>query len=76
MSNYDLKELYELAKKDDEEAIKEIIDKFEPLTYKNSYINGEVDPDCIQELHIKLYNCIKNFDFRIKEDFKKYLDII
>lgn len=71
----DLKELYELVKEDDEQAIREIIDKFEPLIYKNSYINGKIDPDCIQELMIKLYNCIKNFEFKTKEEVEKYLDI-
>lgn len=75
MSDHDLRELYELAKEDDEQAIKEIIDKFEPLIYKNSYINGKIDPDCIQELMIKLYNCIKNFEFKTKEEVEKYLDI-
>lgn len=70
MSNHDLKELYEMAKEDDEEAIKEIIDKFEPLINKNSSMNGEIDPDCTQELKIKLCNCIKNFEFKVKLSVK------
>lgn len=75
MSNSDLRKLCELAKEGDEQAITQIITKFEPLIYKNSYINGEIDPDCIQELMIKLYNCIKKFEFKTKEEIEKYLDI-
>lgn len=75
MSDDNLKQLYELAKEDDEKAFEEITEKFEPLIYKNSYISGELDPDCIQELKIKLYNCIKKFEFKTKEEFASYLDI-
>lgn len=75
MNNSDFKYLYNLAKEDDEEAIKELVDKFQPLIYKNSYINGELDLDCVQELNLKLYKCIKKFKFKSKEEIKEYLDI-
>lgn len=73
MSDYDLKKLCELAKKKDEQAIREIIEKFEPLIYKSSYIDGNFDDDCVQELKIKVCDCIEKFEFNIKEDFEKYL---
>ncbi|MGO1581437.1 MAG: helix-turn-helix domain-containing protein [Mammaliicoccus vitulinus] len=75
MNNSDLRDLHNLAKEDDDEATKELIDKFQPLIYKNSYINGELDLDCVQELTIKLYKCIKKFEFKSKEEIKEYLDI-
>lgn len=73
MSNHDLKKLCELAKKNDEQAIREIMEKFEPLIYKSSYIYGDFDHDCIQELKLKVYDCIKKFEFNVKEDVGKYL---
>ena len=73
MSEHNFKELYESTIDGDEEAIEEIIDIFKPIIYKNSYINGELDNDCVQELNIKLYLCIKNFKFKSKKDLKEYL---
>ena len=73
MSEHNFKELYESAINGDEEAIEQIIDTFQPIIYKNSYINGELDKGCIQELNIKLYLCIKKFKFKSKKELKEYL---
>jgi DNA-directed RNA polymerase specialized sigma24 family protein len=74
-NNDDLRELYKLAREDNDEAIEELISRFKPLIYKNSYISGELDLDCVQELTIKLYKCIKKFEFKSKEEVKEYLDL-
>ena len=73
MGEYNLKKLHELVIDNDEEATKELIETFQPLIYKNSYINGNLDLDCVQELNIKLYNCAKKFDLKCKEEIEEYL---
>lgn len=73
MSEHDLKKLYELVIDNDDKGISELLDIFQPVIYKNSYISGELDLDCVQELNIKLYTCVKNFKFKSKEEIRKYL---
>ena len=57
-----------MGKKD---FINEILKDFKPLIYKNSFINGQFDQDCFQELNIKLINCIKQFNFSPDMDIYK-----
>lgn len=76
MSEYNLKKLHELANDNDDEAMNELIKRFQPLIYKNSYISGNLDLDCVQELNIKLYNCVRKFSFETKEEIKRSLKII
>lgn len=75
MSKCNLEELYELVIDNDNEAIDELIDRFKPLIYNNSYIDGELDLDCVQELNIKLYNCVRKFKFKSKYQIKEYLSV-
>ena len=51
------------AQQGDGEALRELIEMFQPLVIKNSIINGRFDEDCFQELSIKLIKCIRNFEF-------------
>lgn len=63
MKNTDLIGNFHKAQNGDKNALKEILNTFEPLIYKNSFIKGKFDQDCFQELNIKLIGCIKRFDF-------------
>ena len=50
------------ATENDKTAIYMIIQKFEKLIYKNSYINGKFDEDCKAYIESKLISAIKNFE--------------
>lgn len=64
------------AQNGDEDSIKEILKEFEPLIYKNSFINGRFDQDCFQELNIKLIRCIKQFKFSPDMNIYKYFNTL
>lgn len=51
------------SKEGDKEALNTIISMFQNLIVKNSYINGKLDEDCVQELKIELIKSIKRFEF-------------
>ncbi|EOD01406.1 helix-turn-helix domain-containing protein [Caldisalinibacter kiritimatiensis] len=70
-----IKELFQSAKKGNEKALEQLLIIFNPIIYKNSYINGEFDEDCYQELRIKLIDCIKNFKFNGITSVYDYLNI-
>lgn len=60
------KELIELvtkAKNGDANALNTLIKMFQGLIIKNSYINGKLYEDCVQELNIELIKSIKRFNF-------------
>ncbi len=73
MNDIEFRSLFEAAQKGDSKAAKEIIDMFMPSMYKNSFINGNLDDDCLQELTIRFINCIRNFNFNTNKDFTEYL---
>lgn len=50
-----------------------IINMFSELIYRNSYIDGRLNEDCIQELIIKLIACILNFKFEAETNILTFL---
>lgn len=60
----ELVNLIKKAKNGDINALNTIISMFQSLIVKNSYINGKIDEDCIQELNIELIKSIKRFEFQ------------
>lgn len=63
MDNKLIKGLFQSAKEGNEEALERLLILFDPIIYKNSFIDNKFDEDCYQELRIKLIECIKNFEF-------------
>ena len=53
--------LLEKAVENDELAIIQIIQKYENLIIKNSFVNGRLDSDCKAYIESKLISGIKNF---------------
>ncbi|KGG80971.1 hypothetical protein Y919_03090 [Caloranaerobacter azorensis H53214] len=70
-----IKRLFKLAKEGNEEALEQLLILFDPIIYKNSFIDNKFDEDCYQELRIKLIDCIKNFKFNGIKSIYAYLDI-
>lgn len=64
MNETDFKVLFEKAQSGDSNAMEELIKMFMPVLYKNSYINGSLDKDCLQELIIKFMKSVHKFSFR------------
>jgi hypothetical protein len=75
MDEINIKNLICSAKKGNEKAIEEIVKLFQPCIYKNSFYNGKFDPDCYQELSIKLLDCINKFEYNSKDDILEFLNI-
>lgn len=75
MDKINIRKLIYSAKQGDEKAIETIIKMFQPCIYKNSFHNGEFDPDCYQELSIKLLDCINRFEYNSKQDILNHLNI-
>lgn len=61
MNGIDLRELYQLALLNDQDAIETLLRIFHPHIVKNSFYQGRFDSDCYQELSIKVLDCIKMF---------------
>lgn len=63
MEKIDIKTLVEQVQKNDnkEEALTSIMNTFGNYILSKSIIDGNIDDDCIQELNIKLVDCIKKF---------------
>ncbi len=59
----ELVSLVKKAQKGDMEAMNNLVIRFQKLILKNSYINGKLNEDCIQELSIELIRSIKRFKF-------------
>ena len=76
MGNTELREVFLEAQKGDEDAMKRIIDLFEPLVYKNSFIDGRFNEDLFQELRIKVFKCIKTFELQPIGNIDKCLEEI
>ncbi|MFT9487409.1 MAG: helix-turn-helix domain-containing protein [Tepidibacillus sp.] len=74
MNDTEFQILFEAAQNGDIKALEELIDMFMPSMCKNSFISGNLDIDCLQELTIRFINCIRNFRFNNKEDFTDYLE--
>lgn len=72
MNDTFLREIFNSAKKGNEDAVITILKIFKPILYKNSCINGHFDEDYFQELCIKLMCCIKNFEFTNLPDITEY----
>jgi len=73
------KELIELAKNNNEQAISILINKYKPLIVKisNKYkINGYDKEDIIQECIFSLYIAIRDYNFNSKLSFKTFLYFI
>ncbi|MTI71399.1 MAG: helix-turn-helix domain-containing protein [Firmicutes bacterium] len=75
MDDDTFRKLCNLIKEGNEQSCEEMIKLFEPLIYKNCYINGKFSKDCYQELSIKLLKCINEFNFKDKNNVLKYLDL-
>ncbi|KAB3530332.1 helix-turn-helix domain-containing protein [Alkaliphilus pronyensis] len=74
MDDKNLRKVLNKAQKGDEEALNTIIDLFQPLLHKNSFVGGEFNEDCYQELIIKLMKCIKSFDSSSCNNVSKSLE--
>lgn len=74
MSDTFLRQMFNAAQGGDGEAIGVIFEIFQPMIYKNSFINGYFDCDCFQELCIKFMYCIKTFKFINISDITKYFN--
>lgn len=64
-------ELYNQALAGNHEAILVIIQNFTKKIYKNSYVNGQFNEDCFQELNVKLLESIKKFKIHKNYDVFK-----
>ena len=69
MSEKDFIMLIRRATEDDETAVYEIIQMYEKLIHKNSYISGKYDEDCKSYIEIKLMTAIKKF--RLLTNYQK-----
>lgn len=76
MGNTEFRSTFLKAQKGDEDAIKNIINLFEPLVYKSSFIDGKFSEDLFQELRIKVFKCIKTFELKPIEDIDRCLEEI
>lgn len=56
-----LKELQQEASRGDNTAMAEILNRYDRLVRKNSYVKGRFDEDHYQELSIQVMNCVKRF---------------
>lgn len=74
MKDKDFQKTFISAQRGDIKALEELIDKFMPCMIKNSYINGKLDSDCLQEITIRFITCIYNFKFDIKEERFNFID--
>jgi hypothetical protein len=63
MEHKELKNLVQRVKAGDHVAAMKLLVMFNPLIKKNSYINGVINGDCMQELSIKLLKSVKKFEF-------------
>ncbi|AFS77121.1 hypothetical protein Curi_c00390 [Gottschalkia acidurici 9a] len=63
LENSKLEKLVVKAQQGDGVAMSTLISMFYPLIRKNSYINGELNEDCVQELTIRLIIAIRRFKF-------------
>ena len=54
--------LVEKATENDKTAIYEIINLYEKLIFKNSFVNGRIDEDCRAYIELKLITAIENFE--------------
>jgi len=61
MSDKIFVQMLQKATENDRQAIWEIIQMYEKLILKNSYINGRIDEDCRAYIESKLVIAIKNF---------------
>jgi len=52
----------EKAVQNDSPAIYEIINLYEKLIFKNSFVNGRIDHDCKAYIELKLITAIKKFE--------------
>ena len=63
-------DLIKKSQQGDSPATMELIDRFDPLFMKYSYIYGKMDEDLNSELKIAFIKCIKNF----RVDEQAYLE--
>jgi hypothetical protein len=50
-----------------------IVSSFTGLIHRNSYIDGILDEDCVQELNTKLISCLLSFKYEIESDIQEFL---
>ncbi|WP_459195853.1 helix-turn-helix domain-containing protein [Wukongibacter baidiensis] len=72
MNHRNFRRTFESAQNGDCSSLKEILEMFKPLIYKNSFTKGAFDEDCFQELNIELMRCIENFQFNNVSDLHSY----
>ncbi len=72
MRDTELQEVFYRAQKGDKDSIEKILIMFEPLIYKNSFVNGEFNADYFQELNIRLIKCIQSFRFSPDQSIYTY----
>ena len=75
MTDKDFQKSFISAQNGDMKALEDLIDKFMPCMIKNSFLNGKLDSDCLQEITIRFINCIYNFKFDIKEERFNFIDV-
>ena len=64
MSNKNFVKLLQQAMSGDNQAMYQIIQMYQKLINKNSYINGEFDEDCRAYIESKLVEAIKKFKIK------------
>ncbi|MCT4583390.1 MAG: helix-turn-helix domain-containing protein [Peptostreptococcaceae bacterium] len=57
-----IKKLILSAKNQNKIALEKIINDFEPLLVKNSFIDGDFNNDCYQSLILQLIKCVYSFE--------------
>ena len=63
-----LKELQKEASQGDNEAMTAILNRYNGVVKRNSYVKGKFDEDCYQELSIQVMKCVKRFQFQEVHD--------
>ncbi|QUH19526.1 helix-turn-helix domain-containing protein [Alkaliphilus sp. B6464] len=79
MEDRELRKVFHNAQNGDKDSIQKILEMFQPLVHKNSFIDGKFDEDCFQELNIKLINCIKSFEFSpipVEDVYKAFEELL
>lgn len=75
MKDAEFTKIFEDAQNGDLKALEILISMFMPSIYKNSFINGKLDYDCVQELILRFIISIQKFNFCIKDNIFTFFDI-
>ena len=62
-ANKNIEELIKEAQSGNETAMNELLQSFKPLLITNSYVDGKLNEDCLQELSIEFIKSVRRFKF-------------